>query len=162
MRNLLQRIALCTIFLVLVVSQSLARTELKSTGDRVVDYSARMYNYADDFQGFEKAQVDSMDKLEILTTDNLSMVAIQTGDFLMAVACLLPVYSNITKGADRRRVKPIIKLLFDHYAEQIGVNVGKVNHWLAYTKSPAIVASATRLKEDLREIKTLLESIDLP
>jgi hypothetical protein len=144
------------------VSQSLAQTKLRSTLDRVVDYSSRMKNYADDFEGFQKAQAHSMDKLEILTTDNLDMVAIQTFDFLMAVASLVTVYSNITKDADSRRAKPIIKKLFDYYAEQIGVNVGRVNYWLAYTKSPAMAASGTRLKEDLREIKTLIESIDLP
>lgn len=174
MRNLLQRIGLCTIFLVVVAGQSSAQTYIKAKEKVCYDYQIRMNNYAKEFHRFWEvyndkavaASVSFPDFIDVTSERDIAMnldeTAIRTIVNLGAVIELLFVYERITKNADRMAVKPAIEDSVHRYANHTGLNIDLVNECLANTKDTAIAASATRLKKDFLEIKTLLESIDIP
>jgi hypothetical protein len=147
----------------LVVSQLWAQTDIESKLMLLVYYHHRAENYLKDFKALGNVQTNRHNETEALTTMMLVVAAGDTMNYLRTVGDLLVVYKKITQNADREAVKPTIKSSFDANIESIGRSMKQVDVALSLTKSPAIAASATALKQDLREIKTLLESIvDLP
>jgi len=157
----------------LVVSQASAQSDIESKLELCRNYRGLMEPYQKDFLHLAKVRnqkvVPSMpleaymyEEGERNIAKELSDTAREMGDYLWAVGDLLFVYERITKNADRLEVKPTVKYSLDHYAKQTQYRIEYVNNMSSYTKDPAITASATRFKKDLREIKTFLESIDLP
>jgi len=170
MPNLVQRIGLCAIFFVVVACRPSAQTDIAPKVKLCREYAARTARYAADFAKFTYA-LDKRAAMEHTSAEKLSEIsseadgygksASETSNYLSAAADLLSVYQVITRKADQLAAKPIIKSSIEQYIQSISSDIEIVNNELPNTTNPAIAASATALKQDLREIKTLLESIDL-
>jgi hypothetical protein len=119
-----------------------------------------MSDYARDFLDFMKALEGNTIEYEMAS--NFYVATSQTRDYLDAASDLLFVYSYISSKNDRSVVRPYIKFRLKSYAQSVDDSVRIVNSGISHTKSPGLAASGTRLKEELRSIKALFESINMP
>jgi hypothetical protein len=162
MCTVLMRMGLCVMFVVAVAGQVGAQADLESQLKLCSDYSRRMYNYGGSFLQFEKIQLENHNAREGGTGRRLSEVATYERNYIDAISDLLFVYARITNEADRISVKAYITKRSKNYGRLTGENIEDVNQSLTYVKSAAITASAAHMRDDLREIKAFLESIELP
>lgn len=154
-------LAFGALFVIIGTSQLLAQQyNILSNIDIINSKAKLMTDYARDFLDFKKALGDN--PLEYEIASNFYEATSQTRDYLDATSDLLFVYSNISNKNDRSVVRPFIKFRLKSYAQSADDSVRIVNNGLSHTKSPGVAASGTRLKEELRSIKALFESIDLP
>ncbi len=78
---------------------------------------------------------------------------------LDSTSALLEVYENVSCRPDRARIQPLIKLQVSRYAKNIETDIPIVNTNLAYTKLPVIASTGDRMKQDLRDAKAFLDSL---
>ena len=69
---------------------------------------------------------------------------------------MLLIDSLIQNESDKQRVKLVISMRIKAIADGIDLTIKFANQNMARTNSPAVVATATKLKDDLRELKELL------
>ena len=89
----------------------------------------------------------------------LSDIAWRTTDELIATNALLEVYDNVQSSTDRTRIQPLIKSDVLRYSKDIEGEIQFVNGSLAKTKLPAVAATGDRMKQDLRDAKAFLDSL---
>jgi hypothetical protein len=133
----------------------------QSDEDFLKKESDRFSNYAEDFTQFGKSQLSESNYSEGETASRLLTVATLTNHYSHASWVLLAIYKRLCCNTDRANMKPVIKGELNFYAGQVGIYIDWVNNEISYTKVPAIAVSGTKMKEDMREIKSRLESIEL-
>lgn len=69
----------------------------------------------------------------------------------------LLIEARIRGEADRQRVKPVINARLKFVAEGIDLSIKQINLSLAHLNSQALVATATKMRDDLRTLMELLE-----
>jgi len=117
----------------------------------------RFSQHERDFLDFAKSSRNNRDEREI--SDTLAAIAERTYEYLDSTIALLEVYENISSGADRAKIQPLIKLQVSRYVKNIEGSVPEVNANLADTKLPAVAATGDRMKQDLRDAKAFLDSL---
>jgi hypothetical protein len=117
----------------------------------------RFNQHERDFLDFAKLSRNNRDEREI--SDSLAAIAGRTAEFLVATNALLEVYENISNSADRTRIQPLIKSEALRYSQGIEADMPLVNANLADTKLPAVAISGDRMKQDMRDAKTFLDSL---
>lgn len=154
-------LALGALFVLIGSTQLMAQqSKIQSNIDIINSKVKLMFSYAGDFLDFAKANQNN--PLEYEIAYSFYVAASQTRDYLFAALDLLFLYDMISSKNDRSFARSYIKKRLNDYAQSVDDSVKIVNSGLSHTKSPGIAPSATRLKEDLRSIKALFESIDLP
>jgi S1-C subfamily serine protease len=88
-----------------------------------------------------------------------SVIAERTYESLNSTIALLEVYENISSSADRARIQPLIRSDALRYSKSIETDIPLVNDNLANTKLPGIAATGDRMKQDLRDAKAFLDSL---
>jgi hypothetical protein len=120
----------------------------------------KMIDHSEDFLAFAKSKRDNPSEWQICY--NLHAASLQTADYLDTISSLIYVYSNISRKTDRLVVRPFIQKKVKLITEQISLSVKQVNNEVVYTNNPAVAASGTRLREDLRKVIEYLHDFHLP
>src|ERR1700730_13547190 len=108
----------------------------------------RFVNYSRDFVTFAKSGDDYEVAMDLHTT------ASETGDYLSAVDTLLEIYSDLSCEDDRSRIQPQIIKDVDLYVSLVENLIERANLDIAHTKMPGIAAEGTRMRDELREVKS--------
>lgn len=82
-------------------------------------------------------------------------------DYILTLQTLLVLHYKVTCTSDRTQVWETVKSQSDYYAKRVDHFIDEVNLGLAHSTVPAVAASGTQLKQDLRELKGFLESLQL-
>lgn len=156
----LKRLAICFLLTVLAATVASSQQSKPQSNSDVLDTRIkRLFDYEQDFIEFTKSNRNNTNEYEIAR--ELVTVARESSDLVDAASSLLFVYDNITSKADRATVSRFIESKLSTYVQMLDLSIKQINLQLSYTKSVGIAASGTRLKEELRDIKSLLESIRL-
>ena len=154
-------LAVCAVILMLVPTQSFSQQPKRQAEvDFIQIKIKRFIDYQQDFLGFCESRRN--DTTEYGIASDLNTVASQIYDYLDSTRTLLYIWDNLSCKPDREKVRWIILDQIRDYAKRIDISIKFVNSRLSFTRIPAMANSGTQMKEDLREIKTLFESIQFP
>lgn len=117
----------------------------------------RFQEYQGDFSDFAKSQRPLSQDREI--SGDLSSIAERIEDYLESTTTLLQVYSSVSREADRVRIQPIIKSQVSEFAKKIETDQSLVTTDLANTRLTTVVGTGGRMKQDMRDAKTFLDSV---
>jgi hypothetical protein len=115
-------------------------------------------DYDHDFRAFAKAH--NNENFESLLTMDLDSVSAETYERLDSTSALLSIYEALVCKEDRASALPVIKAQLRQYLELTAVSIDQANNDLAYVTSTATAQLGLRMKEDLQEVKIMLDSIE--
>ena len=92
---------------------------------------------------------------------DLEKVAEETGQDLAAVDTLLEIYGDLSCEEDRASVRPVIEKDLGYYSKLTDPSIEGANLNIAHTHMPGVAAEGTRMRDDLREVKSIFDSIKL-
>ncbi len=136
-----------------------AQTAPQSFAEIVIVKQRRFVDYHQTFVNFGKSASGSADEYEVAMA--LGTVASRTGEYLAAIHTLLEIYSDLSCGEDRARVRPLIERELVFYSELTGPSIEEADLNIAHTKMPGVAAEGMRMRDDLREVKRTVDSIRL-
>ena len=138
-----------------------AQTEPQFSRERatVVAKLKRFADYQQDFVHFARSGSGSTDEYEVAM--DLNTAASQTGDYLSAVDTLLEIYAELSCEEDRTRIQPAIERDLVLYSKEMEPLIEGANIGIAHTKMPGVAAEGTRMRDDLREVKSTFDPIKL-
>jgi hypothetical protein len=139
--------------------ETLSRLEMLSKLDALESEMKQFANYEKDFSEFKKNL--SKDSLDSEIADNFYSLSKIGTEQVRSAYVVLYVYSNLSCEADRAKVKGMIQTLLNNYLSRKDGEIQLINGLLSLAKNPALALTGTKLKEDLRAIKSLLESTRL-
>ena len=141
----------------------LAQSQPQSNyADRLNAKEKRFVEYQKDFVDFAKAAVSSdAPALEYETAFELQTVAGETADRLHAARIFMEIYSKLSCEEDRARIAPVIEREFLLDSQQMELSIKEATVAISYMKRPGVAAEAVRMKDDLREARSSLDSIKL-
>jgi hypothetical protein len=79
---------------------------------------------------------------------------------LLHIQSLLTIRSLIQNPSDRKRVKPIIDMVVKNVVSAMDSYVKQVNLNVSHIKNHGLINTATKFRDDLRDLKELLENSD--
>jgi hypothetical protein len=88
---------------------------------------------------------------------NLSNLAARYSGELAHIQDLLSIQSLVQARADRERILPVINRSVRRVAEGIDLSIREVNLGISHLESQSIIATAVKLREDLRALKEVLQ-----
>src|SRR5258708_38044069 len=103
--------------------------------------------------------MDSRDEFEVAM--NLEATSSTATDYLAAVGTLLEIYSDLSCEEDRAAIRPVIKREIGFYSMQIEPSINEANLSIAHTHMPGVAAEAIHMRDDLREVKSIFDSVEL-
>jgi hypothetical protein len=119
----------------------------------------RFADYAGTFLRFAKVGAGSRDEYEVAS--DLNAVASEIGSYLNAAGTLLEIYADLTCQEDRIKIRPLIEADLAFYRKQIELLVAETEINIAHTQMPGVAAEAVHMRDDSREVRTILDSIRL-
>jgi hypothetical protein len=151
---------MAAIMFVLVATLSFSQQSNTQSNFDFLEHKVKQFlDHEQDFIDYARSHKSNTMEFEMCS--DLNTVASRAGDLLDATRALLLVYDNISCAVDRATIRPVIKMQLDHYIKRLNLSVSQVNNVLSLTKNPGIATAASRMKEDLRETRVLLETINL-
>lgn len=154
-------LTICAVILVLIPAQSFSQQPKRQRDYDFIQAKIKSFEgYQNDFIDFAKPSSSTALNFEIPMS--LFRVANLVYYNLYSVRTLLDILNNVSCEPDRAKVRSIVLDTIRFYAKVINVCIDQVNNDISKTKILTVEHSGTRMKEDLREIKTLFESIQLP
>ena len=152
------QLILCATILFLCPTNSFSQQAKKQSSlDSLQAKMGRLVNYQNDFIDFAKSQHHDSLEYEVVTSFNV--VSNEVFEYVSSTRTLLYIYENLSCDVDRTLAKTMIKKQLNGYLQMLDNDIKTVNIGLSDVKTPAIATSGTQLKEDLREIKMLLEQL---
>ncbi len=115
-------------------------------------------NYSKDFRAFAKAQ--KSDTVEQRVTINLMDASQQTEGWLASASTILLMYESVVCKEDRVRLLPHVKRALQYYSQTTENEIDETNNNLSYVKSTATAQLGLRMKDDLRETKETVNTMD--
>ncbi len=132
-------------------------TAQSSPRSKSLDLAKRFHQHLRDFLDFSGSHRNEREEYEI--SMGLSVVAEHTAERLDSISALLEVYENISSSADRVRIQPLIKSDVLRYSKYIERSIPELDGDVANTKLPAVASAGDRMKQDLRDAKAFLDSL---
>ncbi len=143
------------VLLALIAGVGFAQERRQTDLDFLLTKSDRFDNYSEDFLALSKSA-----KGEDWNAPNaLFSTATAVQDYVFAALSLLTIYENLSCQSDRAMAWAVLKSRLDYYARQIDHHIEAVNIRLSQVRIPAVAASGTQMKEDMRGLKMFFESI---
>ncbi|HLW54427.1 MAG TPA: hypothetical protein VKW06_16445 [Candidatus Angelobacter sp.] len=130
-----------------------------STQSDLAAKEKRFIAYQSDFIDLAKP-VQNSDEFEYAYS--LATIAGETADQVDAAFVLLQIYDAVSCKEDKAKISPLIRGQLATYSKYITLSIKSANLSLGATKRPGLVAEATQMRDDLREIKSIFDSIQLP
>lgn len=157
--NVISRALLVIVSILAFGSGAGACAQTGPVSDRAVvaKSNKRFAEYQQDFVQFARAS--SGDEYEVAM--DLSTIAAQAGDYMNAVLTLLNIYDDVSCKEDQEKIRPVIEADVRFYSKNLEVFTQEANLGIAHTKMPGVAAEGTRMRDDLREAKSILDSIKL-
>ncbi len=152
-----RRFAIIAIVL-MTMGQSLAGQATKQTRwDYLQTKNRRFIDYQNDFKTLMQSAQECR---EIISIADLYERAETAAYSCLAARTLLYIYDEAQcQKTERAIMWPLIKGDLEWYAGHLDNAINAVNSDLVSAKNPAVAASGTRMKDDLRELKTFFESV---
>lgn len=122
-----------------------------------VELAKRLLQHQQDFAEFANSQLSNRGEYEISMV--MSSIARRTAENLVAMNTLFEMYGKVSNEPDRTKMQPVIKSEALRYSQDIAADMALANANLAGTKLPAIAATGDRMKQDLRDAKAFLDSL---
>jgi hypothetical protein len=149
------RILLCLFFILLFQAEYVpAQITSQPNYVTVHNWQKKFVQYQQDFLDFAKGD-------EYQPSADLNQVAATTGDDLNSVGVLLEIYEVISCPQDRTPVREVIQRELTFYIKQVNIEIETANLDIANTQKPGVAAEASRMRDDLREVHVLFDSIKL-
>ncbi len=117
-------------------------------------------NYQRDLNALVETQKNNYNFDELRHLINLQQEAVSTMTYLDAAQALLDVYDMVSCAPDRAKIRPMVKLQLSIYRRLMDSEMKQVNVVLSATHAQATAATATRMKDDMRDVKARFEAIE--
>jgi len=137
-----------------------AQTGLPSSAKLLHSKEKRFDEYQEDFLSFAKSAM-GVGGSEYEAGFDFYTIAAETGERLHAARTLLEIYDDLLCEEDRARIRFRINSELLYYGKEIDLSIQQVNVYIPATKRPGVAAEAIRMKDDLREVKGILDSVKL-
>ena len=124
-----------------------------SNEDKLSAYATKMDSYSLQFHQLG----NGVTGLDLTIIASLKAVSERCSIHLLHVRAQLLIQSMVQNDADSARIKPVVSRSIRAFVTDIDRLLKEVNNALAYSKSAAAVAAGNNLKDDLRELKAILE-----
>jgi len=111
-------------------------------------------NYKNDFRQFALARPSSPDAETDMT---FMVVADQTVSHLRCVETLVAIYLKVSIKQDRLTIWPLITDRVTEITKRLDQQVEVTNTYLTLVHTPAVVAEAMRMRDDLRQLTVDLD-----
>lgn len=125
---------------------------LAFTRKDVLKYHKAMVTHHGDLLTFLK----SVEGLDYEITFDLWNTAGQYCTALEHVEDFLSIDSLVENEADRQRIKPVINHAVESVLKESHLSIKGVNDYLPRLKNQAVIATAIKLRDDLRDLESLL------
>jgi hypothetical protein len=116
-------------------------------------------DYQKDFLDFEKSAQNST--VELAVANDLQTAARETQTSIDTASLLIQIYENLSCSEDRTRTKLVLYTQFAAYSKELDLAVSQTNYKISFIQRPGVAAEATRMRDELREVKSILDSIKL-
>ena len=124
------------------------------TAQQISTYQKNMESHQEDLIAIGKSASGTDAEIAINLIDLTNQYSIQ----LAHIQDLLLIEALIQTPADRKRIKPVIDRGIRSVADRIQLSIRQVNLGIANSKNQGIIATATKLRDHLRELRELLEN----
>ena len=124
----------------------------------VAEKQQRFIEYQKTFHNFGQSNLNTD---EFQFSMSLLTVASRTSDYLASVHALMEVYGDLSCDEDRTRVRPVIARELGFYSQLIESAIAESELNIAHTQMPGVAAEGARMRDDLREVKKIFDSIKL-
>lgn len=121
---------------------------------RVLLMDDKFENYKNDFRQFAQARSRST---EASTALALMVVADQTVSHVRCVETLVAIYLKVSTKQDRLAIWPLITDRVTELTNRLNQQVEVSNTYLTLVHTPAVVAEAMRMRDDLRQLRVDLD-----
>jgi hypothetical protein len=126
-------------------------TMIRAKHKHFIEYQQDFLHFAQSGLGTDEYQ-NAMD---------LEKVAEETVQNLTAVDSLLEIYGALSCAEDRASVRPVIEKDLAYYSKLTEPSIEGANLTIAHTHMPGVAAEGTRMRDDLRNVKGIFDSIKL-
>jgi hypothetical protein len=117
----------------------------------------RFGEYQHDFA--DMARTVEAPSLEYDIETSLDEIADHAGDYANSISILLSIYENLSCENDKRMTGIVIRQQLSLYIKQVDGLITETNINLPHTKTPAVSTTAINMKNDLRNLKDFLGSL---
>lgn len=69
------------------------------------------------------------------------------------------LYEVVSCEDGRERMRPLIIQQLSQYQQEIDSEINRVNIGLSYAATPAVATTADRMKQDLRDLRTMFDGL---
>jgi hypothetical protein len=151
-----------TLLAIAVISTAIAGSASAQQSNRQIqlDYlltkHERFGNYLEDFNALSYPEKYGADGDRATSLYDKAAMA---GELANAMHGLLLIDSQLSCETDHTKAWQVIKGGAEYYAKQVGIIIGMVNTRLEHIRLPALAATATQMKDDLRDLKGFFESL---
>jgi hypothetical protein len=121
---------------------------------RVLLMDDKFENYKNDFIQFGQARSSSP---EASIDVALVVVADQTVSHLRCVETLVAIYLKVSTKQDRLTIWPLITDRVTEITKRLGQQIEVTNTQMTLLNTPAVVAEAMRMRDDLRQLSAGLD-----
>jgi hypothetical protein len=112
------------------------------------------HNYGHDFVDFARGD-------EYEPSDGLADTAWEVEGHISAVMALLDIYDRLSCPPDRDAARIVIRRQLSYYSKDVDSEVKLSNMGIEHTKKPGVAAEAMRMRDELRDVQELFNSIKL-
>ena len=131
----------------------------RRSNSQIIRTKAKLFlNYSKDFIDFAKSHKN--EGLEYETTLDLHLISQTMSDRMDSASTIMQMYETVLCKEDRTSLVPIVKDQLQYYSKETEVDIEQTNIDLAYVKSTAAAQLGLRMKDDLRDVKETLDSME--
>jgi hypothetical protein len=144
------------LFCILLLKAPDVPAQVRSQPNRttLVKKQQKFSHYGQDFLDFAKSEYEP--------SFDLGQVASTNVERLDSAKTLLEIYDNLSCPQDRTAPRELIQSEFVFYSKEVALDIKTVNLIIAHAQKPGVAAEAAQMRDDLRELQDLFDSIRLP
>lgn len=146
-------ILLMTVTLVVLCAMP-CPSDAAPTSNQILSYQHKMFNNSKDLIDIGK-NITGLDQ-EI--TINLIVIVTESCIELKQIQDFILIESLVKHPDDMKRIKPIIRRNISFFGDQIDLDIKQINLGLSHLNNQAVISTATKLRDDLRELQELLRN----
>lgn len=158
---MISRVLLCLFCVLFFTTEHvLAQTESQPKNSILSAKEKKFIHYGQDFLDFARAGIGRADEYQ--QSSDLAQIASESVDHLNSAGTLLVIYDELSCPSDRIAVRALIKAEFGSYSKEVALLVKQVNRDITDLQQPEVAAEAGRMRDDLRDVQELFDSVKLP
>ena len=127
----------------------------------LADQEATLWQKEKDFHNYGRDFFDFANGDEYQPSGVLAETAWKVEDYISAVRTLLDIYDGLSCPADQAKTRLIIRRQLGYYSRGLDSEIKGSNMSIEHTRKPGVAAEATRMRDELRDVQELFNSIKL-